>query len=151
MTRRILIVEDGREYWDAFTRLAPPYACDFVRATNLEEARALLLGNAIDAVFLDVIFDRVPEEVLTGDSTNLIERFGGDRARAVRHLAEHQGFYILGALAELLYGMSAVVLAHDFAEEPQRLEALRQRVPSLAGLPDGAPATVALKLLGLFG
>jgi hypothetical protein len=75
-----------------------------------------------------------------------VARFGGDRARAVRHLATHQGFYVLDALAAILPRVP-VVLAYDFAGEPQRLEALRNRVPDLRGLPDGTSLSAALDLL----
>ncbi len=73
-------------------------------------------------------------------------RFGGDRVRAVRHLATHQGFYILDALAPMLEGVP-VVLAYDFAVEPQRLQALRRRVPRLSGLEDGASISQALETM----
>ena len=94
-------------------------------------------------MFLDVVFDRTPEASLAGDAKSLVARFGGDRARAVRHLATNQGFYILDALAPALAGMP-VILAFDFAVEPQRLEASRRRVPGLSGLQDGASISQAL-------
>jgi hypothetical protein len=97
-------------------------------------------------VFLDVVFDRTPEASLAGDAESLVARFGGDRARAVRHLATHQGFYILDALAPMLTGLT-VILAYDFAAEPQRLEALRRRVPRLSGLQDGASLSQALEMM----
>src|SRR6185295_340619 len=105
MTRRILIVEDGREYLDAFTRLAGQtrdVTLELQRAGDLPEARELLERVKPDAVFLDVVFDRTPAERLAGDVEALIDRFGGDRARALAQLAENQGFYILDALLPLL-------------------------------------------------
>jgi len=146
--KRILVVEDGTEYVTAFERLARPGAeVSFVRATDLDEALAALAGERVDAVFLDVVFDRIPAERLAGDLDALIARFGGDRPRAERHLADHQGFYLLDALAPQLASGLPVVLAHDFSGEPERYAALAKRVPGLVGLPDGATATVALGLL----
>jgi len=146
--RRILVVEDGSEYVDGFERLASARGLDavFSRALDLETARATLVAEPPDALFLDVVFDRTPEDRLAGDAGPLVARFGGDRARAVRHLATHQGFYILDALAPLLASVP-VVLAYDFAVEPQRLEALRGRVRGLSGLPDGASLSAALDFL----
>jgi len=146
--RRVLVVEDGSEYVDGFERLAAARGLDavFTRARDLESARAVLAAGRPAAVFLDVVFDRVPEASLAGDAETLVARFGGDRARAVRHLATHQGFYILDALAPMLEGVP-VILAYDFAAEPQRLEALRRRVPRLSGLQDGASISQALEVM----
>jgi CheY-like chemotaxis protein len=142
---RILVVEDGREYVDGFVRLAAAKGADaaFERAGSLAEARAALRGTKPDAVFLDVVFDRTPEGELAGDLDALVARYGGDRARAVRHLATHQGFYLLDALAAELAGLR-VVLAYDFTGEERRLAALRERFPGLSGLPDGASLGAAL-------
>jgi CheY-like chemotaxis protein len=146
--RRVLVVEDGAEYVEGFERLASARGLGiaFSRARDLESARAALAPHSPDAMFLDVVFDRTPEDRLAGDAEALVARFGGDRARAVRHLATHQGFYVLDALAPLLPRIP-VVLAYDFAAEPQRLEALRVRVRGLRGLPDGTSLTAALDLL----
>ena len=143
---RILVVEDGREYVDGFARLAAAKGADaaFVRAGSLAEAREALGQGRPDAVFLDVVFDRTPEAELAGDLDALVARYGGDRARAVRHLATHQGFYVLDALADELAGVR-VVLAYDFTGEEKRLASLRERVPALSGLPDGASLGTALE------
>ena len=146
--RRVLVVEDGLEYVEGFERIASARGLEiaFSRAEDLESARAALASARPDALFLDVVFDRTPEKGLAGDRDALVARFGGDRVRAVRHLATHQGFYVLDALAPLLPPIT-VVLAYDFAAEPQRLEALRGRVPGLCGLPDGTSLSAALDLL----
>ena len=146
--RKVLVVEDGSEYVDGFERLTAARGLDavFTRARDLESARAALAADRPGAVFLDVVFDRTPEASLTGNADSLVARFGGDRARAVRHLATNQGFYILDALAPLLAGMP-VILAYDFAVEPLRLEALRQRVPRLSGLEDGSSISQALDMM----
>lgn len=146
--RRILVVEDGSEYVEGFERLASARGLPVVfgRAGDLESARAALVPDGTDALFLDVVFDRTREERLAGDVEALVSRFGGDRARAARHLATHQGFYVLDALASSLPPIP-VVLAYDFAAEPQRLDALRGRVPGLRGLPDGTSLSAVLDLL----
>ena len=148
--RRILVVEDGHEYSEAIARLAPEgSAVEIVRAGSLEEARSRLTEGAFDALLLDVVFDRTPEADLAGDVEKLIDRFGGDRARAVQHLAENQGFYVLDALAPVLPERTPVVIAYDFSLEPERFEALRRRIPGLVGVPDGTSLTEVLRLLGL--
>ena len=150
MTRpsRILVVEDGREYVEGFARLAVVRGLEatFVRASDSAEARAALAKETPDTVFLDVVFDRTPEENLAGDLDALVVRSGGDRTRAVAHLATQQGFYVLDALADALAGIR-VVVAYDFTGEEKRLEALRARVPGLRGLPDGASLGTALEEL----
>jgi hypothetical protein len=40
-----------------------------------------------------------------------------------------------------------VVIAHDFTLEPERLEALRERVPALEGIVDGTPISRVLERL----
>lgn len=142
--RRLLVVEDGNEYSEAFARLDP--GLEVLRATSLAEARAGLARGA-DALFVDVVFDRVPEDALAGDLAALVTRFGGDRERAVRHLQENQGFYLLDALAAELPPGTPVLLSWDFSAEPKRLAALSARVPGLRGLPDGASLAEALDLL----
>lgn len=163
--RRVLVVEDGREYVEAFVALAggstrergsgaangpdgeTDSAVTFERAGDAAEAALLLRTKAFDAVFLDLVFDRTPPDRLAGDAAALIARFGGDRARATRHLAEHQGFYVLDALLPHLPDGVRVVLAHDLESEPMRFAALRERVAGLVGLPEGASAAEALRLL----
>lgn len=77
-------------------------------------------------MLLDVVFDRIPEE-----------RLAGDRGRGTEHLSGNQGFYIADALADRLDG-TRVVMAYDFSGDPARLEALRERLPGLEGLREGA-------------
>ena len=148
--RTVLVVEDGTEYTEAFRRLsdgAVEETVDFVRAADGEEARRLLADQPIDAVFLDVVFDRVAPDRLVGDLPALMSRFGGDRSRAVRHLAESQGFYLFHDLSPLLPGSVPVVLAYDFSAEPERLTELRRKRERLAGVPDGTPISAVLGLL----
>jgi hypothetical protein len=139
----ILVVEDGTEYTDAFRDLAAA-PLELFRASDLAEARRMLAEHAVDAVFLDVVFDRTAPEKLAGDREDRIRRFGGDRTRAERHLAENQGFYLINELAPLLPARIPVVLAYDFSAEPGRLAALRQKCATLSGIADGAPISAVL-------
>ena len=80
--RRILVVEDGTEYVEGFERLASARGLrtTFLRARDLESARAELQPRGPCALFLDVVFDRTPEGRLAGGLEALVTRFGGDRA-----------------------------------------------------------------------
>ena len=143
--KTLLVVEDGREYADAFERLASldGLAVRIVRAAGLREAREALEAGGVAGVFLDVVFDRVPSSDLAGPRDELLARSGGDRRLAERRLAESQGFYLLDALAPRL-AERPVVIAWDFALEPNRLAALRERVPLLEGLADDASLSEVL-------
>ena len=143
--KTLLVVEDGREYADAFERLASldGLAVRIVRAAGLREAREALEAGGVAGVFLDVVFDRVPSSDLAGPRDELLARSGGDRALAERRLAESQGFYLLDALAPHL-AERPVVIAWDFALEPRRLAALRERAPLLEGLADDASLSEAM-------
>src|SRR6266540_2445807 len=84
-TCTLLVVEDGTEYTDAFRSLAsndPRVPVELVRAGDREGARRVLAERSVDAVFLDVVFDRTPPERLVGDLETQIRRFGGDQRRS---------------------------------------------------------------------
>jgi CheY-like chemotaxis protein len=134
----LLVVEDGAEYADAFRRLMSPEDAELLRAGDAAEARRLLQTSGVDAVFLDVVFDRTPPEKLCGDPS---------RSRPAEHLARQQGFYLAAELASLLAPLARVVIAYDFAGEPGRLAALRERIPSLEGVEEGAPLSRVLERL----
>ena len=146
-SRTVLVVEDGTEYTDAFRALAASDAVELVRSGDGAEARRILAERRVDALFLDVVFDRTPPERLVGSLEEVIRRFGGDRQRAERHLAENQGFYLVSELAPLLPDGVRVVLAYDFSAEPERLAALRERCAQLSGITDGAPISAVLESL----
>jgi CheY-like chemotaxis protein len=149
VTRTVLVIEDGTEYVEAMHSLASREPVELLRAADVHEARRSLLERTVDAVFLDVVFDRTPPGKLAGDLEALIRRFGGDRSRAERHLAENQGFYVLNELAGMLPATTPIVIAYDFSAEPDRLAALSRAHPNLSGLPDGTPISEVLK--GLLG
>lgn len=146
--RTILVVEDGTEYVDAFRRLAPEgLSIEWLHAPDAGAARRVLAERAVDAVFLDVVFDRTPPEALVGDLEGLVTRFSGDRSRALQYLVANQGFYVANALAPALAPGVAVLLAYDFTADPARLAALREGVPGLEGVEEGASVTKLLRRL----
>jgi CheY-like chemotaxis protein len=148
--RTLLVVEDGTEYTEALRSLVAKElsaSIELVRAGDADEARRVLAERTVDALFLDVVFDRTPPERLAGDLEREIQRFGGDRRRAERHLAENQGFYLVSELAPLLPRAIPVVIAYDFSAEPERLAALRRRCERLSGLADGTPISAVMESL----
>jgi len=148
--RTLLVVEDGTEYTEALRSLVAKElsaSIELVRAGDADEARRVLAERTVDALFLDVVFDRTPPERLAGDLEREIQRFGGDRRRAERHLAENQGFYLVSELAPLLPRAIPVVIAYDFSTEPERLAALRRRCERLSGLADGTPISAVMESL----
>ena len=138
--KTILIVEDGTEYRDAFRRLSPEGASgsvEWLHASNAAAARRLLDEHPVDAVFLDVVFDRTPPEDLVGS--------GADPAS----LAARQGFHVAAALAPALRPGVRVLLAYDFTDDPGRLAALRRTIPALEGVEEGESASrLVERLLG---
>jgi hypothetical protein len=151
--RTILVIEDGTEYIEAFRRLAVPGATiELLSAANAAGARRLLAESRVDALFLDIVFDRTPVEDLAGDLEELTARFSGDRTAALDHLALNQGFYVADALAPVLPPNVLVLLTYDFSSEPARLAALREKVPGLEGITDGmAISEMMKKLIGAGG
>lgn len=148
--RTVLVVEDGAEYTDAFRSLGASdssESLELLRAGDGGEARRILAEQRVDALFLDVVFDRTPPDRLLGDLEAVIRRFGGDRRRADRHLAENQGFYLVSDLAPLLPASAPIVLAYDFSLEPERLATLRRTAPRLSGVDDGTPISEVLECL----
>ena len=129
------MIEDGFEYTRALERISAGTA-ELVRAGDAGEARALLENGPFHAVLLDVVFDRTAPELLVGRDQELMARFGGDRERATDHLARQQGFFIADALAPRLVE-TRVLMAYDFSGDPDRLEALRERLPGLEGIREG--------------
>jgi DNA-binding response OmpR family regulator len=129
----VLIIEDGDEYFDNLTRFVPgPH---YLQAHGARAALELLASQRVSVVYLDMRFDRLPPEELVGD-VERITREQGSAERALRHLANHQGLYILQALRENGHAELPVILAYDFSREAQRFERLSQQHPSLTWVPD---------------
>lgn len=129
----VLIVEDGDEYYENLSRFVPGFR--YLQAHGAAVALELLEREPIGLVYLDMRFDRLPREALVGDIERAIRDQGGAE-RAWRHLANHQGLYILQLLRDKGYGALPVILAYDFSREPQRFEHLSQRHASLTWVPD---------------
>jgi hypothetical protein len=134
--KALLVVEDGTEYVEAFRRLARGQDVELLCAGDAEEARGILSSRPVDGVFLDVVFDRTP-----------VHRLCGDPSRAPEQRARQQGFYLAAELADAFRAHCRVVIAYDFAAEPGRLAALREKVPSLEGVEDRAPLSHVLERL----
>jgi hypothetical protein len=133
MTDTVLIVEDGDEYLENLRRFVPGPV--YLQAHCAHAALALLGAHAVDLLYLDMRFDRSPADALVGDLARSTRELGSE-AKALRHLANHQGLYILQALREHGYAELPVILAYDFSREPQRFEHLSQKHPSLTWVPD---------------
>ncbi len=128
----LLVIEDGDEYVE-FARLFLADRFTVSVARNLSAAEACLRDHSVDALLIDLRFDRAPPDTLTGDvghtATTL---FAGDLVRARRYLEDHQGALILAAL-RLAGHVQPAVFVHDFP--PRRLDNLRR----LYGRVDAVP------------
>lgn len=134
----VLVVEDGNEY---LTNLTTFVSDGFVyrQAQSGEAARQMVAQRRPDLVYLDMRFDRTPEEALLGNLVELSARFNGDVARARRFQQDNQGLFVLRALRESGYA-GPVILSYDFGPEERRFRALSARDPALRYCPDYADA-----------
>ena len=117
---RVLVIEDGGEY-AAFVQafLAEACACEVAHSG----AEALAKAARAEVFLVDLRFERAPVEALLGDVDAVAASlYGGERARAERHLQDQQGTYILRALRGAGHRQRAVFV-HDFPA--RRLENLR--------------------------
>lgn len=129
--RRLLVIEDGTEY-EEFARLFLGREFE-VRAAH-SATEALRLASEVDALLIDLRFDRAPAAALVGDVTSTAERlFAGDRERALRHLQDNQGVLILAALRQAGHTQRAVFV-HEFAE--RRLDNLRGLYGDVQAVPN---------------
>ena len=133
---RVLVVEDGDEYFDSLTRFVsgPVY----LRADGAASALEHLDEGQIDLVYLDMRFDRIPRSLLIGDHAAAARAHNGDPKRGWRYLQNHQGLFILNALTEAGHRDLPIVLSYDFQREPTRWKALSARYPRLRWLTDTA-------------
>jgi hypothetical protein len=134
----VLVVEDGDEY---LTNLST-FVADGIRYSQARSgAQACQMAGdlAPDLVYLDMRFDRTPEEELLGNMVELTARFNGDIARARRFQQDNQGLFILRALREGAFA-GPVILSYDFGPEERRFDALAARDPALSYCPDYADA-----------
>ncbi|MFT6142492.1 MAG: hypothetical protein ACJAZO_000631 [Myxococcota bacterium] len=142
---RILIIEDGHEYTDTLTRFAGD-AAEWMRAGNAAEGLTHLAQGGWDAAFLDMRFNRVPDDALLGDVVALTTRFAGDRTKAIRFLQENQGTLVLSAIRAAGYALP-VLFSYNFDEEPRRWARVHAANGRVGFVPDSAsPMDVAKRL-----
>jgi hypothetical protein len=137
----VLIIEDGDEYLQGLTRFVkgPTYA----QAHNGREALRVLESSRVDLIYLDMRFDRIPDAELMGDHAAATREHNGDPVRALKHLQNNQGLYILDALERHGLGGVAVILAYDFSRQHKRYENLLRAHPTLRWVPDAVtPAEI---------
>jgi hypothetical protein len=144
--RRLLVIEDGNEY-EEFARLFLGTHFHIAVARRAVDALACLRSQPIDALLIDLRFDRAAEADLLGDVTSTAERlFGGDQERALRHLQDQQGVLILAELRKAGFRQRAVFI-HEFL--PRRMENLRRLYSPVAALPAFDSAAVLGALAGV--
>lgn len=135
---RVLVVEDGDEYLTNLTAFVSE-GIEYAQAKSGGQACKLASDLDPDLVYLDMRFDRIPDEELIGDFVQLTGRFNGDVARARRFQQDNQGLFILRALRETGF-RKPVILSYDFSGEERRFAALSGKDPSLSYCPDYADA-----------
>lgn len=134
----VLVVEDGDEY---LTNLSTFVADGFAyrQAKSGDEACRMMGERRPDLVYLDMRFDRTPEDQLLGNMVELTARFNGDMTRARRFQQDNQGLFVLRALRDVGYA-GPVILSYDFGAEERRFAALSAKDPALRYCPDYADA-----------
>lgn len=135
---KVLVVEDGDEYLTNLSTFVSR-GIRYTQAKSGEQACALLASLVPDLVYLDMRFDRTPNEALLGDLVALTARFNGDVARARAFQQDNQGLFVLRALRDAGF-RGPVILSYDFSAEERRFRALSERDPALSYCPDYADA-----------
>jgi CheY-like chemotaxis protein len=121
--RRLLVIEDGDEYAE-FAQLFLGTHFQIAVAKRAADALAFLRAEPVDALLVDLRFDRATEADLVGDVAATADRlFSGDRERALRHLQDQQGVLILAELRAAGFHQRAVFI-HEFL--PRRMDNLRR-------------------------
>ncbi|MFZ4579776.1 MAG: hypothetical protein ACOYOB_15405 [Myxococcota bacterium] len=142
----VLIVEDGDEYLDNLSRFVQgPH---YLQAHNGAQSLVILAERAVDLLYLDMRFDRIPRAELLGDHAQATRENNGDPERGWRYLANHQGLYVLAALRQAGFAHLPVIAAYDFSRELARFEFLKQQSPGLDWVPDAVtPDEIRARLL----
>ena len=141
----VLVVEDGDEYTENLRRVLPETTV--LQAHNSAEAQQVLSHETVALVVLDMRFDRIPRQQLSGDHTAIVTQHGGDSERAWRHLERYQGLYILEALRQAELSELPILLAHDLSTQPTRLAHLQRRHPTLRAIADPAQLRPTIETL----
>lgn len=145
---RVLVIEDGLEYSELLRRFLGD-GFTWERAGSGPQALRRLSEEPFEAIFLDMRFDRAPEDELLGDLEAVADRFNGDPIQARRFIEDHQGTFVLAALREA-GRTEPVLMSYDFDGEPRRWERLAARYGPVDYLPDNAsPSDIAARLRGL--
>ncbi len=146
----IIVVEDGDEYITNLTTFVSE-GMQYRQARSGVHACRLIAERRPDLVYLDMRFDRIPEEDLLGDIVQLTARFNGDVARARRFQQDNQGLFVLRAVRDAGF-VGPVILSYDFSAEERRFSALCARDPALRYCPDYADAnTIRATILDAVG
>ena len=130
----VLIIEDGDEYLDNLSRFVP--GPNYLQAHNGMTALKMLKVETVHIIYLDMRFDRIPEDELVGDHQEVTRQQNGDPDRAWKYLKINQGLYILDTLRDSGHGKMPIVLAYDFSGEMRRLDHLRKIYPGLEWVSD---------------
>lgn len=148
---RLLLIEDGHEY-EEFARCFLAGRFEVVAAHTGAEALARLEAArsgaepAIEALLVDVRFERARTEDLVGDLPDLARRmFAGDLERARRWAKDQQGTLVLAALRRAGFSQRAVFV-HDFP--PDRLANLRRLYGDVHAVPAFDAEAIASALEG---
>lgn len=130
--KHLLVIEDGNEYTE-FSRLflRPDYIIH--QAQSAEQALRALSNVTMEALLIDLRFDRAAAATLLGDVAATAARmFGGNQGRALRYLQDQQGVLILAELRSRGHAQPAVFI-HDFPG--QRLANLRKLYGAVQAVP----------------
>ena len=84
METTVLIIEDGDEYLESLSKfvLGPNY----LQAKSGNHAIEILRNEAVDIIYLDMRFDRIPKNDLLGDHVKATKEHNGDPIRAFKFL-----------------------------------------------------------------
>lgn len=141
----LLVVEDASEYAE-FARLFLSDVADLRTAQSGAEALAVLGRDHVDAVLMDLRFDRSPREALIGDVDDLAkELFGGDKERAARYMQDQQGALIVAEIRARGH-KQPIVFVHDFPG--RRLANLRRLYGEVFAVPSFDAGAIR-QILGL--
>ena len=146
---KVLVVEDGFEYSQLLERfLSEGFA--WSRAGSGPEALNMLRAQSYDALFLDMRFDRIAQELLFGDLKEVADRFNGDPLQARTFLQNNQGNFILNAIREADCKLP-VLMSYDFDAEPRRWGHIKEKFAPVAYLEGNATPPEIAQLLHQWG
>ncbi len=125
---RLLIVEDGTEYLEFF-RLFLKDEHEYLHAQSCERALAVLGADGVDALVLDMRFDRTPLGELVGDVAEIAGAyFGGDLVRGQRYVQDTQGTMILARIRDAGHDAPALFVSDMPRRKLDNLRKLYGRV-----------------------